>query len=111
WGGGVGSPGLNTGARYRLSASDPDADGACGASDNCPLIANPAQAGADADGIGDFFDNCPTIANPSRADSDLDGVGDACDCLPSNGTAFRVPGEVTGQVFVSKTELRWTASA
>jgi hypothetical protein len=39
----------------------------------------------DGDGIADASDDCPTIADPAQADSDGDGIGDACD--PCTGPA------------------------
>ncbi|HEV8201630.1 MAG TPA: MopE-related protein [Candidatus Polarisedimenticolia bacterium] len=65
-------------------ALDGDGDGVAGACDNCPAVANAAQADADSDGLGDACDNCPTSANPSQADSDGDGEGDACDLCPAS---------------------------
>jgi hypothetical protein len=65
-------------------AADSDGDGVVSACDNCPTVANPAQADADSDGLGDACDNCPTAANPSQADSDGDGAGDACDLCPQS---------------------------
>src|SRR5262249_29762684 len=63
---------------------DPDADddGVAGSADDCPTVADPAQADADHDGRGDLCDNCPDVANPSQIDDDGDGVGDACAGLP-----------------------------
>ncbi len=80
--------------------TDDDRDGACGAADNCPTVANAAQTDTDGDGIGDACDNCPTLSNPAaaggqpvghsttggQADDDCDGIGNACD------TAYSAPG-------------------
>ena len=63
-----------------------DQDGICQGDDNCPEVANPAQADGDEDGAGDVCDNCRGVANPGQEDSDGDGIGDACDpynCAPS----------------------------
>ncbi len=73
--------------------TDDDRDGACGAADNCPTVANAAQTDTDGDGVGDACDNCPTLSNPAppagqpvghsttggQADDDCDGIGNACD--------------------------------
>jgi hypothetical protein len=59
--------------------SDLDGDGTEEAVDNCPGLANGAQADADTDGRGDVCDNCVTDFNPAQEDLDGDGVGDACD--------------------------------
>jgi hypothetical protein len=60
----------------------------------------------DGDGVPDGPDNCPNVANPAQADADLDQIGDACegdddgdllpdeeDCAPSDPTQGE-PGEV-----------------
>jgi len=61
---------------------DADGDGVLDASDNCPLVANPAQTDSDGDGLGDICDDCPGITNPNQLDSDGDGLGDPCDNCP-----------------------------
>ena len=58
---------------------DADGDGVADASDNCPLVANPAQEDFDGDRSGDACDNCPATFNPTQRDLDRDGQGDACD--------------------------------
>jgi hypothetical protein len=58
--------------------SDGDADGVADRDDNCPALANAAQADADADRHGDLCDNCPGASNPGQADRNGDGAGDAC---------------------------------
>lgn len=84
---------------YFLFPADNDDDGVPDAEDNCPNVANPAQADADDDGLGDAcdtcpndpdndqdgdgvcgnVDNCPFAANADQGDNDNDGIGDACD--------------------------------
>ncbi len=58
---------------------DFDDDGTADIVDNCPAVANAAQADADGDGIGDACDVCPGDADPEQRDLDLDGLGDVCD--------------------------------
>jgi hypothetical protein len=73
-------------------AADGDADGVFDGEDNCPALANPAQADFDHDGNGDdcdpdddgdavddSADNCLELSNPGQEDFDRDHVGDACD--------------------------------
>lgn len=58
---------------------DGDGDGVPDCLDNCPALANPAQADFDGDAVGDICDNCPWVANADQADLNGNGVGDACD--------------------------------
>jgi len=75
-----------------LASGDADGDGVPNADDDCPLVADSAQADVDGDGKGDVCDvdldgdgianaddNCPTAANAGQTDLDADGLGDACD--------------------------------
>ena len=57
---------------------DGDLDLVADLDDDCPLVANPAQADRDHDGRGDICDNCPDVPNPGQEDTNRDGVGDAC---------------------------------
>ncbi len=68
---------------------DPDGDGICGASDNCPEVFNVVQDDTDGDALGDSCDNCPTEPNAGQEDGDGDGVGDVCDPVPDDGNAQR----------------------
>lgn len=46
----------------------------------------------------------------AAADGDGDGVADPADCAPSDPSAWAIPGEATGLLFVSgKTTLQWSA--
>ncbi len=91
---GEGTLGTGTGGSTRPTATpclpqnrDSDLDLIPDINDNCPLIANPAQADQDRDGRGDGCDNCPALANPNQHDSDNNGVGDVCQ--DSDGDGFK----------------------
>ncbi len=58
---------------------DPDADGICQASDNCPAVRNPLQGDADGDGVGNACDNCRSVVNPDQLDDDGNGTGNPCE--------------------------------
>jgi hypothetical protein len=58
---------------------DADGDGIPDSTDNCPAVANPAQANSDGDSFGDACDNCPTVSNQDQKDSNGNGIGDACE--------------------------------
>ena len=67
-----------------LCDPDPEGDGICNATDNCPAVHNSDQADQDLDGMGDACDNCVEVSNPDQLDSDSDAFGDACDCEPTS---------------------------
>ena len=92
---------------------DGDADGLCGAADNCPAVANANQADGDGDGIGDVcdacpgdatndedgdgvcqdVDNCPSISNAGQIDDNGDGFGDACVSVDADIAATAIIGQ------------------
>jgi hypothetical protein len=80
---------------------DPDGDGICEQADNCPGLANHAQADRDGDSFGDRCDVCPDHHDSGQEDGDADGAGDACDGQPSDPWD-RTPPEVSA--------LRWARS-
>jgi hypothetical protein len=51
------------------------------------------------------------VNEANYADVDLDGMRDELDCAPADGTAFRVPREVSGVRFRTDTLLDWNSSA
>ena len=59
------------------SCKDPDKDGVCAVSDNCPAAANGDQADTDGDGVGDVCDVCPEVANGDQQ-VEIDPVGGEC---------------------------------
>ncbi|MBT8138065.1 MAG: thrombospondin type 3 repeat-containing protein [Gammaproteobacteria bacterium] len=89
--------GGGSGGDSGLTNKDSDNDGVMNTSDNCPAMANVAQADSDNDGVGDACDNdddndgtadaadnCPLAANPNQRDTDGDTSGDACDSDDDN---------------------------
>jgi cysteine-rich repeat protein len=63
---------------------DRDGDGMPGFADDCPAVADPAQADSDGDGAGDACDLCPALRDPEQRDRDGDGRGDLCDATPAD---------------------------
>jgi hypothetical protein len=55
--------------------------------DNCPSVANAAQADSDSDAVGDACDRCPVDFDADQRDTDGDGPGDACDNCPETSNA------------------------
>ena len=62
-----------------IDDADTDGDGVADATDDCPLVADPAQTDGDGDGVGQACDSCPLVSDPAQVDSDVDGTGDLCD--------------------------------
>jgi len=79
--------------RFAIGCQDPDGDGLCGSTDNCPTIYNPGQADGDFDRIGDLCDDCSSVYNPGQGDSDSDTVGDLCDNCPMTYNIGQVDGD------------------
>ena len=51
-----------------IDANDPDEDGVCNTTDNCPDDKNPDQANPDGDDWGNACDNCWEVPNNDQAD-------------------------------------------
>lgn len=91
----IGPHRLTVTARDRWGGSDPTP-----AAYDWTIVAD-----ADLDGVLDAADNCPNIANAAQADIDADGIGDACEILPA-GNVPAIAGQnviasdVRGEVFV-----------
>jgi hypothetical protein len=49
------------------------------------IRAEAAVADRDGDGVPDASDNCPFLANPAQADANANGRGNACECGDQNG--------------------------
>lgn len=47
------------------------------------FLFSPSPVDTDGDTIADNTDNCPAVANTAQADTDNDGTGDACDSTPN----------------------------
>jgi YVTN family beta-propeller protein len=92
--------------------ADADSDAVPDLTDDCPSVADPAQADTDADGVGDACDDCVAARDVAQVDADSDGVGDACDAcnggaamtlarlrvrhlLGAGGQSLRLIGDVT----------------
>jgi hypothetical protein len=54
-------------------------------SDSGNQACDAAGADTDGDGLVDLSDNCPTVANTAQADADGDNIGNACDSGDSDG--------------------------
>ncbi len=91
-------------------AGDADGDGVPDASDNCPMVFNPArpvdngiQGDADQDMAGDACDPCPLDANTSSCtvidpnDRDHDGVANATDNCPDTANPTQVDADGDGK--------------
>ena len=85
------SPSQVPGAVETCNGADDDCDGLV---DEDPSCADP-----DFDGVQGASDNCPLVANPGQSDVDQDAVGDACDhddglilvSVPAQGTVTWEP--------------------
>ncbi len=65
---------------YLVSAYNADGEGSLGASSSgAPRTPQVRCSDDDGDAVRDDQDNCPLIANAAQADQDLDGQGDYCD--------------------------------
>ena len=81
--------------KFRMACEAPcadgDADGVCDSDDNCPSVANPAQADSDADGVGDACETAAGCGPTGGPDADGDGVCDDLDLCPSTLIPELVP--------------------
>ena len=91
-------------------SGDSDGDGVPDATDNCPMVFNPArpvdngmQGDADQDMAGDACDPCPLDANTSACtvidpnDRDHDGVANATDNCPDIANTSQVDADMDGK--------------
>jgi len=100
------------------SAPDQDGDTVPDASDNCPLVSNPAQTDTDGDGLGDacdpdddgddFSDQLEAYLSTDRLDACPDGPSDAAWPLDLNNDAQLT---TTGDVLAFRNSLGTTPGA
>ncbi len=70
----------------------------------------------DGDGVCNVVDNCPALANQAQANADGDVAGDDCDCAPADAQIWSAPGPVVGlslahDTGLQQTTLSWQAPA